>query len=87
MHEHALVANLIRQVDKIAAAEGARRVTRISVWLGALSHMSPEHFRVHFDQDAAGSIAEGAALDCAVSDDIADPNAMDVLIKDVEVET
>ncbi len=87
MHEHALVANLIRQVDRIAAAEGARRVTRISVWLGALSHMSPEHFREHFEQDAAGSIAEGAELDCAVSHDITDPSAQDVILKDVEVET
>jgi hydrogenase nickel incorporation protein HypA/HybF len=87
MHEHALVANLLRQVDRMAMAEGARKVTRVSVWLGALSHMSPEHFREHFDRDAVGSLAEGAELDCATSDDIADPNAMDVLLKDVEVET
>ena len=59
----------------------------VLVWLGALSHMSAEHFREHFDRDAAGTLAAGAELDCATSDDIADPHAMDVLLKDVEVET
>jgi hydrogenase nickel incorporation protein HypA/HybF len=87
MHERALILNLLRQVNDIAAAEGARKVTRVSVWLGALSHMSPGHFREHFDQDAAGSIAEGAELDCTASDDLADPNATSVLLESVEVET
>ena len=87
MHEHALIANLLRQVDKVAATEGARKVTKVSVWLGALSHMSPDHFRTHFDADATGSLAEGAELDCETSSDIADPNAMSVLLKSVEVET
>jgi len=87
MHERALIINLLRQVDRLAVAEGARKVTKVSVWLGALSHMSPEHFRHHFDQDAAGSIAEGAALDCVTSEDVTDPNATAVLLKSVEVET
>jgi len=87
MHERALILNLLRQVGDIARNEGARKVTRVSVWLGALSHMSPEHFREHFAHDAAGSIAEGAELECATSDDIADPNATRVLLESVEVET
>ncbi len=87
MHERALILNLLRQVDDIARAEGARKVTRVTVWLGALSHMTPGHFREHFDLDAAGSIAEGAALECTASEDIADPNATAVLLKSVEVET
>jgi hydrogenase nickel incorporation protein HypA/HybF len=87
VHERALILNLLRQVDRLAAAEGARKVTRVSVWLGALSHMSPEHFRQHFDQDAAGSIAEGAVLECTASEDLTDPNATAVLLQSVEVET
>lgn len=87
MHERGLILDLLRQVDRIAVAEGARKVTRVSVWLGALSQMSPEHFRQHFDQDASGSIAEGAVLDCTTSEDIADPHATAVLLKSVEVET
>ena len=87
MHERALILNLLRQVDEIARAQGARKVTRIEVWLGALSHMSPGHFREHFDFDATGSIAEGAVLDCTASEDVADPNATAVLLESVEVET
>lgn len=87
MHEHALITSLLRRVEEIAAAEGAQKVVKVSVWLGALSHMTPMHFREHFDREAVGSSAEGAELDCATSDDIRDPNALNVLLQSVEVET
>ena len=87
MHEHALMKSLMRQVNEIAAAEGARKVVKVSVWLGALSHMSPQHFGHHFEDAAAGSLAEGAEIDCVASDDIHDPRALDVVLKGVEVET
>jgi hydrogenase nickel incorporation protein HypA/HybF len=86
MHEHAMIAGLLRRVGDIAAAEKAQRVVKVSVWLGALSNMSPAHFAEHFAEEAAGSIAEGAELDCATSDDIRDPRAMDVVITSIEVE-
>jgi hydrogenase nickel incorporation protein HypA/HybF len=87
MHEHALMTNLMRQVEEIAAAEGARKVVKVSVWLGALSHMSAKHFGEHFIDAAAGSIADGAELDCFASDDIEDPRALDVVLKGIEVDT
>ena len=87
MHEHALMKGLMRQVKDVAAAENARKVVKISVWLGALSHMSPEHFGHHFEEAAAGSLAEGAELECVASDDIHDPRAMDVVLQAIEVET
>ena len=87
MHEHALMTDLMRQILATAAAENARRVVGVSVWLGAMSHMSPGHFAEHFDQAAAGTIAEGATIDAAKSDDIHDPRARDVVLTGVEVET
>jgi hydrogenase nickel incorporation protein HypA/HybF len=87
MHEHGLMTDLMRRILKTAESEKAQRVVSVSVWLGALSHMSPGHFGEHFEQAAAGTIAEGAALDVATSDDIHDPHAADVLLKGVEVET
>jgi len=87
MHEKALMNDLMRRILATAAAEQARRVTGVSVRLGALSHMTSAHFAEHFDQAAAGTIAEGAAIHCATSDDINDPNAADVVLVDVEVET
>jgi hydrogenase nickel incorporation protein HypA/HybF len=87
MHEHALMADIMRRVLKTAEAEKARRVTGVSVWLGALSHMSAGHFAQHFTRAAAGTIAEGAEVDAAASDDIHDPHAIDVLLKGIEIET
>jgi hydrogenase nickel incorporation protein HypA/HybF len=87
MHEHALMTDLMRQILTTAKQEKARSVVGISVWLGALSHMSPEHFAEHFRDSAAGTIAEGAAIEAVKSDDIYDPRAADVVLKDVEVET
>ncbi len=86
MHEASLMTNLMRRIDEIALAERARRVVGISVWLGALSHMSAEHFAAHFARAAAGTLAEGARLDIRVSSDPSHVNAQDVLLENVELE-
>jgi hydrogenase nickel incorporation protein HypA/HybF len=87
MHEHGLINDLMRRIARAAETEKAERVVAVSIWLGALSHMSPEHFREHFSRASAGSVAEGARLDIAASDDIHDSAAADVLLKGIEVET
>lgn len=87
MHEASLLNALMRKIDDIADAGGAERVTGVSVWLGALSHMTPGHFREHFDQAAAGTRAEGAELDIEPSDDTSHPSAQDIVLKSIDVET
>lgn len=87
MHEHGLMKTLMRRIDQVAVAEGARRVTRVSVWLGALSHMTPAHFGEHFRDSSRGGVAEGATIDCVPSDDIHDARASEVVLTGVEVET
>lgn len=86
MHEATLMANLMRQIARVAKAERARRVTGVSVWLGALTHILAEHFTEHFERAAAGTLAEGAKLDVAISDDVQDADAQDILLESVEVE-
>lgn len=86
MHEASLMADLMRRIDALARAEGARRVVTVSVWLGALSHMSKAHFVKHFEQAAAGSVARGARLDIVVSDDERHPNAQDLVLKSLGLE-
>jgi hydrogenase nickel incorporation protein HypA/HybF len=86
MHEASLMANLMRRIEDAARAEGARRVTGVAVRLGALSHLSPEHFAEHFEEASRGSVAEGARLEIAVSDDIEDAQAQEILLESVEVE-
>ena len=48
MHETALVRDVVRRIEDFAQATGARRITGAKIWLGALSHLSAEHFREHY---------------------------------------
>lgn len=86
MHEASLMSNLLRHITEVAAAQGARRVVTVSVWLGALSHMSAEHFTEHFEAASAGTVAAGATLRTTVSEDIRHADAQNVLLEDIEVE-
>ncbi|WP_119419745.1 hydrogenase/urease maturation nickel metallochaperone HypA [Desertibaculum subflavum] len=86
MHEASLMTSLMRQIETLAAAEGARQVTSIAVRLGAHSHMSPSHFAEHFKEASASGVAAGARLDITVSDETDDPYAADILLQSVEIE-
>jgi len=85
MHEKALMDDLMAKILGVAAAQGDARVTQIKVWLGALSHFTPEHFREHFDDAARGTAAEGAEVMATLDDDIADPRAQGVVLESVSV--
>ncbi len=86
MHETSLVAALVRRIQAAASAEGAQHVVGVSVWIGALCHMSPEHFAEHFERAAAGTAAAGARLEVTASDDTSHPDAQNVLLERIEVE-
>jgi hydrogenase nickel incorporation protein HypA/HybF len=86
MHERALMADLMREIEEVAAADGGTRVTRIAVSLGALSHFTPEHFREHFVDASHGTLAEGAAVDAVLAEDLDDPRAAGVVLESIEVE-
>jgi hydrogenase nickel incorporation protein HypA/HybF len=87
MHEASLMRDLMSQIRKIAEAEQARRILSVHVWLGALSHMSREHFAEHFVEAAEGSLAEGAELKITLSEDTRDPKAQEIILEDLELET
>jgi hydrogenase nickel incorporation protein HypA/HybF len=79
--------DVMRKIEETAAAEGATRVTRVAVRLGALSHFTPEHFREHFADASRGTLAEGSTVDAVVEEDITDADACEVVLESVEVET
>lgn len=85
MHEKSVIDHLIRKILELAKKENALKVTKVSVILGALSHMSKEHFKEHFDIAALGSIAEAAEIEAEESQDIDDPNATMVMLKSIDV--
>ena len=86
MHETGMVRDLIRRIEAAATANGGGRVVGVQVWLGALSHLSAEHFRVHFDAEARGSAAEGAQLSITELADVADPRAQYLLLESLDLE-
>jgi hydrogenase nickel incorporation protein HypA/HybF len=86
MHERALMTDLMREIEAVASADRATRVTRVAVRLGALSHFTPEHFREHFVDASHGTLAEGAAVDAVLADDLDDPRAAGVVLESIEVE-
>jgi hydrogenase nickel incorporation protein HypA/HybF len=86
MHETGIVRDLVQRLLQAARDAGARRVSGVSVWLGALSQFSPRHFREHFDDEARGTVAEGAALHIEISDDVADSNAQHVVLRSVDLD-
>jgi hydrogenase nickel incorporation protein HypA/HybF len=80
------MVDLMREIEAVAAADGASRVTRVSVRLGALSHSTPEHFREHFVDASYGTLAQGAAVDAVLEEDLDDPRAGGVVLESIEVE-
>ena len=85
MHEHSLIASLIKQIEAVARENNAAKVTGVKVKLGALSNISPGHFREHFENETGGTIAEGARLDIETAEDINDPHAQAILLDSIDV--
>ena len=86
MHEQTLLRDVMAHIHEVARAEGATRVTRVKVQLGALSHLTPAHFREHFEDAARGTVADGAIVDAVIVGDMTSPRARDVVVASVEVE-
>jgi len=86
MHERALMRDVMSRIEEIARQEGATRITRVDVRLGALSHFTADHFVEHFEDASRGTVAEGALVVATVVDDTRDTHASDVVVESVEVE-
>ena len=86
MHERALMDDLLREIEDTARNEGARRVTRIDVRLGALSHFTAAHFREHFVVAATGTLADGAEVRAEEGSDPTAPQAQGVVLESMELE-
>jgi len=85
MHEQATIRDLVATVLDVARENDAKRVVRIKVHLGALSHFTPEHFVEHWEDETGGTIAEGCKVEAELSDDLTDSNAHGVILEDVEI--
>ena len=88
MPEAGLARDLIRRAEDLAIAEGARRVTAVTVRIGALASVTGDDLRVHFAEEARGTMAEGATVEVVAGPDgedgLADPHSMDLLLVGIE---
>ena len=63
MHEMTLTESIVDIAVEAARKEGAQRVTRVVVDVGALSHVEPEALEFCFAAVARGTLVEGARLE------------------------
>lgn len=80
-----MVRSIVKQIESIADVQGSTRVVGVLVKIGALSSISPEHFREQFELLSLGTVAERAKLNFDVSTSIADLHAQEVILASVDV--
>jgi hydrogenase nickel incorporation protein HypA/HybF len=85
VHERALLADLVRELETVAAVEGATGIRSVQVRIGPMSHMTPDHFVEHFVDATRGTVAEGARCDVEEIDP-RDPLAQSIVLASVELE-
>lgn len=86
MHEFSLMSNLLAKINQIAQDNKAEKVTKVRVVIGAMAHISPEHFEEHFVEGVKGSVAENAQLEVRLNPDQNDPHAGEILLESVDVQ-
>jgi hydrogenase nickel incorporation protein HypA/HybF len=86
MHEFSLMSNLLGKIDKIVKDNSATKATKVVVTIGAMAHISPDHFKEHFIHGTSGTVAEDAELDVTLNTDQNDPHAAEILLKSVDVQ-
>jgi len=78
--------DLMNKINSISKLQNNKKIVCVKIKLGALSHISAEHFREHFVISSKGSSAENAQLDIEEMINPDDPNAQEIILESVEVE-
>jgi hydrogenase nickel incorporation protein HypA/HybF len=85
MHEEALLRDLLRKVEEIARANGGGHVTRVQLWVGALSHLSEGTLEERWALATRETGLKGSHLEVEMSTDPHDPRAAAVVLRSVDV--
>jgi len=80
------MADLMRKITGVSRDNNGSKVVGIQIKLGALAHISPEHFMEHFKDAAKGTVAEDARVDIEVGTETTDPHAQDIRLQSLELE-
>jgi len=85
MHEFGLLKSIMHKLNEIAQQENVIAFSHIKIKIGALAHISAEHFKEHFDHAAAGTPAEHANLELIMLEDTEHPQAQEIILDSVQV--
>ncbi len=85
MHEEALFRDLRRKIEEIAREEHVVEISRVALWVGALSHVSEDALRSRWPTTVEGTAARSARLDVQISTDVDDPRAGGIVLTHVDV--
>jgi hydrogenase nickel incorporation protein HypA/HybF len=87
MHEEAMLKDVIRKAEEVARREGATRVTRVRLWVGARSHLAGPELKDRWAHAVTGTALSGAEVVIETSDDRGDPNAETVMLRSLDVDS
>jgi Zn finger protein HypA/HybF involved in hydrogenase expression len=86
VHEQAVLADLRRKLIELGTAEGGRRIRRVHVRVGALSHVTAAALRRAWSDTVHGTPAEGAELAVVTGTELADAAATGVLLTSIQID-
>ncbi|HTT45348.1 MAG TPA: hydrogenase maturation nickel metallochaperone HypA [Thermoplasmata archaeon] len=87
MHEEAMVRDVIRKAEEVARREGAGRVTRVRLWVGARSHLDGPELKARWAYAVRGTALDGAEVVVESSRERGDPNAELVMLRSLDVDS
>jgi hydrogenase nickel incorporation protein HypA/HybF len=84
-HELSLLADLMRKIQTVSHEYGDKPVLGVTLKIGALAPISPDHLREHFERAARGTAAAGSSLTIHPVSDPQDPHATDIMLESLEL--
>jgi hydrogenase nickel incorporation protein HypA/HybF len=87
MHEESMLKDVVRKAEEVARREGAARVTRVRLWVGARSHLGGPELRARWAHAVTGTSLSEAHVEIETSSDRTDPNAENVILRSVDVDS
>lgn len=85
MHEMSLLKDLLAKITSIAKERGVEQIISVKIKIGALAHISGEHFREHWQHAIPGHAAENAVLEIIEEHDENAPDAQEIVLVSIKV--
>ena len=86
MHEMSLFKDILEKIESLSQENDGKKIVRLKIILGALSHLSASHFQSHFDDFSKGTAAEGAELEVVEDQNEKAEHAQSIILESVEME-